>query len=63
MIEERLAWARHELEMVHHYDYHIVNDHFDTAYHVLKSIFIAFLFHMPKNKVSHTHLLAHYCIV
>lgn len=41
MIEERLAWARHELEMVHHYDYHIINDHLETAYIVLKSIFIA----------------------
>jgi guanylate kinase len=41
LIEERLTWAKHELEMVHHYDYHIVNDHLDTAYTVLKSIFIA----------------------
>lgn len=41
LIEERLAWARHELEMVHHYDYHIINDHLETAYNVLKSIFIA----------------------
>ncbi len=40
-MEERLAWAKHELEMVNHYDYHIVNDHLDTAYAVLKSIFIA----------------------
>lgn len=40
-IEERLVWARHELEMVPHYDYHIVNDHLETAYTVLKSIFIA----------------------
>ena len=40
-MEERLAFAKHELEMVHHYDYHIVNDHLDTAYTVLKSIFIA----------------------
>jgi guanylate kinase len=40
-MEERLAWAKHELEMMHHYDYHIVNDHLDTAYAVLKSIFIA----------------------
>jgi guanylate kinase len=41
LIEERLAWARHELEMLHHYDYHIVNDHLETAYIALKSIFIA----------------------
>ncbi len=40
-IEERLAWARRELEMVSHYDYHIINDHLETAYTVLKSIFIA----------------------
>lgn len=41
LIEERLAWARRELEMVHHYDYHIINDNLETAYTVLKSIFIA----------------------
>jgi guanylate kinase len=41
LMEERLAWARHELEMVQHYDYHIINDHLETAYTVLKSIFIA----------------------
>lgn len=41
LMEERLAWARHELEMVHHYDYHIINDHLETAYTILKSIFIA----------------------
>ena len=35
------AWAARELEMVHHYDYHIINDHLATAYTVLKSIFIA----------------------
>jgi guanylate kinase len=40
-MEERLAFAKNELEMVHHYDYHIVNDRLDTAYAVLKSIFIA----------------------
>lgn len=40
-MEERLAWAKHELEMVPHYDYHIVNDDLTTAYAVLKSIFIA----------------------
>jgi guanylate kinase len=41
LIEERLAWARHEIEMMHQYDYHIVNDHLETAYIVLKSILIA----------------------
>ncbi len=40
-MEARLSLAKHELEMVHHYDYHIVNDDLDTAYNVLKSIFIA----------------------
>ena len=40
-MEERLAFAKHELEMVDHYDYHIVNDSLDIAYNVLKSIFIA----------------------
>lgn len=40
-MEERLSLAKHELEMVRHYDYNIVNDHLDTAYTVLKSIFIA----------------------
>ena len=40
-IEERLETAKRELEMVHHYDYHIVNDRLETAYTVLKSILIA----------------------
>lgn len=40
-IEERMSWARHELEKVAEYDYHIVNDHLDVAYAVLKSILIA----------------------
>jgi guanylate kinase len=40
-MEARLKLAKHELEMVPHYDYHIVNDDLDTAYNVLKSIFIA----------------------
>lgn len=40
-IEERLAWAHHELEKMHQYDYHIINDDLETAYTVLKSIFIA----------------------
>ena len=41
LIDERLAWARHELEKASQYDYQIVNDHLDTAYTVLKSILIA----------------------
>lgn len=40
-IEKRLARAKHELEIAQHYDYHIVNDDLNTAYHVLKSIVIA----------------------
>lgn len=41
MIEKRLQWARHELEMISHYDYHIVNDELSVAYETLKSILIA----------------------
>lgn len=41
VIEKRLAWARHELEMKGHYDYHIVNDNLHVAYDVLRSILIA----------------------
>jgi len=40
-IERRLLWAKKEMEMIPHYDYHIVNDHLHTAYTVLKSILIA----------------------
>jgi guanylate kinase len=40
-IEKRLAWAREELKMVSHYDYHIVNDNLIVAYDVLRSIIIA----------------------
>lgn len=40
-IEKRVAWARHELEMISHYDYHIVNDDLSVAYAALKSILIA----------------------
>jgi guanylate kinase len=41
VIEERLAWAKEELERVKHYDYCIINDNLDTAYQVLRSILIA----------------------
>lgn len=41
VIKERLSWAEHEMTMVHFYNYHIVNDHLETAYHVLRSIVIA----------------------
>lgn len=40
-IEERLSWARQEMTMADHYDYHIINDDLDTAYDVLRSILIA----------------------
>jgi guanylate kinase len=40
-LEKRLKWAEHELEMISHYDYHIVNDSLSDAYNVLKSILIA----------------------
>jgi guanylate kinase len=40
-IEERMSWARHELEQIVEYDYHIVNDNLEIAYTVLKSILIA----------------------
>lgn len=41
VIEERLAWAKKEIESGRHYDYRIVNDDLDTAYDVLRSILIA----------------------
>lgn len=40
-IEQRLAWAKHELEAEKHYDYTIVNDSLPIAYQVLRSILIA----------------------
>jgi guanylate kinase len=40
-IRERLLWAEQEIAMVSHYDYHLVNDHLDITYQVLRSIFIA----------------------
>ena len=41
VIEKRLEWAKHEIEMGHHYDYQIVNEDLNTAYQVLKGILIA----------------------
>jgi guanylate kinase len=41
LIEKRILWARHELEMISHYDYHIINDDLSVAYKALKSILIA----------------------
>jgi guanylate kinase len=40
-IEKRLSWAKAEIEMMEKYDYHIVNDHLNQAYIVLRSIVIA----------------------
>jgi len=40
-LEKRLTRAHEELEMISHYDYHIVNDQLLEAYSVLKSIVIA----------------------
>ncbi len=40
-IEKRLSWAQAEMEMMTNYDYHIVNDHLNQAYIVLRSIVIA----------------------
>ncbi|MBS0603919.1 MAG: guanylate kinase [Verrucomicrobia bacterium] len=41
VIEKRLSWAKAEIEMVAHYDYHIVNDSLNQAYTILRSIVIA----------------------
>lgn len=40
-IERRLSWAKKEMTMISHYDYHIVNDNLEVTYQILKSIFIA----------------------
>lgn len=40
-IEERLAWAEHELEMASQYDYIVTNDNLHSAYEILRSILIA----------------------
>lgn len=40
-IEERLSWAKKEMDQAKHYDYQIVNDQLDTAYDILRSILIA----------------------
>lgn len=39
-IEKRIAWARHELEMISHYDYHIINDDLSSAYEALKKLIV-----------------------
>ncbi len=40
-IEERLAWAEHEIDMAVNYDYQIINDSLNHAYDVFRSILIA----------------------
>lgn len=40
-VETRLSWAKQEIAMAMHYDYHIVNDNLQIAYEVLRSILIA----------------------
>lgn len=40
-IDERLKWARGEIEKGRDYDYLIVNDDLESAYQILRSIFIA----------------------
>jgi guanylate kinase len=40
-IEKRLSWAKKEIAMADNYDYHIVNDHLENAYVILRSIVIA----------------------
>lgn len=41
MLEKRLGWAKEEMKAAKHYDYLIVNEDLETAYQVLRSIFIA----------------------
>lgn len=40
-IEERLSWAKEELEKATLYDYHFTNDNLHRAYDILRSILIA----------------------
>ncbi|NGX39381.1 MAG: Guanylate kinase [Chlamydiae bacterium] len=40
-IENRLTWAKNEIEMSRHYDYTILNDNLHRAYEILRSILIA----------------------
>ena len=40
LIEKRLEWAKHEMEMASQYDYCIVNDDLETAYQALKQIIL-----------------------
>lgn len=41
VIEERLSWAKKEMDMAKQYDYRIVNDDLDIAFQELKNVVIA----------------------
>ena len=41
MIQKRLSWAQKEIDESKKYDYHIINDDLETAYQILRAIFIA----------------------
>jgi guanylate kinase len=41
VMEQRLSWAKGEMALAHHYDYHIVNDNLENAYQILRGILIA----------------------
>lgn len=41
VMQQRLDWAKEEMNRISYYDYHIVNDRLDNAYIILKSIIIA----------------------
>lgn len=47
-IDERLSWAKKEMDLAVHYNYQIVNDRLDTAYDVLRSVLIA-----EEHKIKH----------
>ena len=47
-IEKRLSWARQEMAMRAHYDYHIINEDLHQAYTILRSIVIAEEHRTPK---------------
>ncbi len=40
-IEERLRWAKKEIETAAQYDYQIINEDLDTTYQILRSILVA----------------------
>ena len=40
-LQQRLEWAQKELMLIENYDYHVVNEKLESAYQMLKSIFVA----------------------